>query len=68
MCCSKKRDSKPVSYEDFHAEVRRRKRLYWADILAAESPERAIGRRPRDPEKEALLLRLDKARLVRERG
>lgn len=34
-------------------------------ILAAEPPGRAPGRRPRDPEQERLLLRLDRLRLER---
>ena len=43
--------------------VRRRKRERWAKILATELPGRAPGRRPRDPEQERMLLRLDRARL-----
>lgn len=56
-----------TDYEDFQAEVRQRKRERWAKILASEPPGRAVGRRPRDPEKERLLARLDRARLERER-
>lgn len=52
------------SYEEFQAEVRRRKRARWAKILASESG-RAAGRRTRDPLQERLLLRLDRARLAR---
>lgn len=55
-----------IDYEDFQAEVRRRKRERWAGILASEPPVRPAGRRPRDPEKERLLARLDRARLERE--
>ena len=56
-----------IDYEDFQAEVRRRKRDRWAKIIASELPGRPVGRRPRDPEKERLLARLDHARLDRER-
>ena len=56
-----------IDYEDFQAEVRQRKRDRWAGILASEPPGRVVGRRPRDPEKERLLARLDRARLERER-
>lgn len=52
-------------YEDHLAELRRRKRERWLQILSSEPPGRAAGRRPRDPEKERLLLRLDRARLAR---
>lgn len=53
------------TYEEIQAEIRRRKRERWREILASEPPGRAPGRRPRDPEKERLLLRLDRARLAR---
>lgn len=55
-----------IDYDDFQAEVQRRKRERWARILASEPPGRPAGRRPRDPDKERLLARLDRARLVRE--
>lgn len=55
----------PMRYEDFRDELRRRKKERWANILASEPPGRAPGRRPRDPLKEELLLRLDQARLER---
>ena len=55
-----------IDYDEFQSEVRRLKRERWAEILAAEPPGRAPGRRPRDPEKERLLLRMDRARLQRE--
>ena len=54
-----------ISYEEFRDEVLRRKRQRWVRILAGEPSGRAPGRRPRDPEKEKLLLRLDRARLAR---
>lgn len=54
-----------ISYDEFQAEVRRLRRDRWAAILAAEPPGRPVGRRPRDPEQEALLLRADRARLAR---
>ena len=52
-----------ISYEDFQAEVERRKRERWVSILGGEAPGRVPGRRPRDPEKERLLARLDRRRL-----
>lgn len=52
-------------YEEIAEEIRRRKAERWARILASEPPGRPAGRRPRDPEKEELLLRLDRARLAR---
>jgi hypothetical protein len=54
-----------MDYEEFRQEVRRRRRERWADILAGETPGRAAGRRPRDPEQEELLLALDRTRLAR---
>ena len=54
-----------VEYEAFQEEVRRRKRAMRVKILASEPRGRPIGRRPRDPEQERLLLRLDSARLAR---
>lgn len=56
-----------IDYDEFQRDVRRRKRERWAKILASEPPGRAPGRRPRDPEQERMLLRLDRARL-HERG
>jgi hypothetical protein len=53
------------SYDQLQAEIRRRKRERWLAILAGEPPGRVPGRRPRDPEQERLLLRLDRARLAR---
>ena len=55
-----------MNYDEFQREVQRRKRERWAKILASEPPGRVAGRRPRDPEKERLLLKLDRARLARE--
>ena len=52
-----------IDYDEFQREVQRRKRERWAKILASEPPGRAAGRRPRDPEQERMLLRLDRARL-----
>ena len=54
-----------IDYDEFMQDVRRRKRERWAKILATEPSGRAAGRRPRSPEKERLLLRLDQARLRR---
>lgn len=55
-----------IDYDEFQAEVRRLKRERWAKILATEPPGRPPGRRPRDPEQERMLLRMDRARLERE--
>ena len=57
-----------IDYDEFQREVRRRKRERWAKILASEPPGRAAGRRPRDPEQEQMLLRLDRARLDKGRA
>jgi len=56
-----------MNYDDFQRDLLQRKRERWAKILASEPPGRVPGRRPRDPEKERLLLKLDRARLARER-
>ncbi len=53
------------TWEEFREEVRRLKRERWMDILAAEPPGRPAGRRPRDPEQEALLTELDRRRVER---
>ena len=55
-----------MNYDDFQRDVQRRKRERWAKILASEPPGRVAGRRPRDPDKERILLKLDRARLARE--
>ena len=55
-----------IDYDEFQRDVRRRKRERWAKILATEPPGRAAGRRPRDPEQERMLLRLDRIRLEKE--
>ena len=52
-----------ISWEEFRDRVRRKKQECWADILAAEPSGRAAGRRPRDPEQEALLTELDRLRI-----
>lgn len=54
-----------ISYDEFQAEVRRRCRERRASIVASEPPGRPAGRRPRDPEPEALLTLLDRLRLER---
>ena len=55
-----------IDYDEFQAEVRRRKRERRAAILAAEPPGRVAGRQPRDPQQERLLRRMDRARLERQ--
>ena len=60
--------NKLVNYEEFQRELERLKRERWAKILASEPPGRVPGRRPRDPEKERILLKMDRARLAREQG
>lgn len=61
-----KPENKRINYDDFQSDLKQRKRKLWPRILAAEPSEHAPGRRPRDPLKEKLLLRLDRARLLRE--
>ena len=53
------------TYEEFRERVRRLKSERWLDILEVEGPGRVPGRRPRDPEQEALLLESDRLRLAR---
>ena len=53
------------TWEEFREEVRRRKQACWMDVLASEPPGRPAGRRPRDPEQEALLAEMDRLRLRR---
>ncbi len=53
-----------IRYEEFLADVQRRKRERWARILAAEGPGRVPGRRPRDPESERLQTEMDRRRLA----
>ena len=53
-----------IPWDEFQRRVRQRKQERWADILASE-PGRAAGRRPRDPEQEALLAELDRLRIAR---
>ena len=53
------------TWDEFREEVRRRKERRWVDILNAEPSGRAAGRRPRDPEQEALLAELDRQRIER---
>lgn len=52
-----------IPLDDFRDRVRRRKAERWADVLASEPAGRAPGRRPRDPEQEALLTELDRRRI-----
>lgn len=54
-----------IPWNEFRERVRRLKAERWADILASEPPGRAPGRRPRDPEQEALLAELDRMRIAR---
>ena len=55
-----------VDYDEFQAEILRLKRERWTGILAAEAPGRVGGRRPRDPEQERMLTKMDRIRLARE--
>lgn len=55
------------SWDEFRAELRQRKRERWLKILEKEGPGRVPGRRPRDPEQEALLIEMDRRRLKRSR-
>jgi hypothetical protein len=54
-----------IPWDEFRERLRRRKAERWADILASEPPGRVPGRRPRDPEQEALLTELDRLRIAR---
>lgn len=54
-----------IPWEEFRKRVRRLKAERWADILAREPAGRVPGRRPRDPEQEALLTELDRERIAR---
>lgn len=54
-----------ISWDEFRERLRRRKVERWADILASEPPGRVPGRRPRDPEQEALLTELDRQRIAK---
>lgn len=54
-----------IPWDEFRERVRRLKAERWADILASEPPGRPPGRRPRDPEQEALLAELDRLRIAR---
>jgi hypothetical protein len=56
------------TYDEFQAEVRRRKRERWVRMLAREPAGRVPSRRPRTADKERLLGRLDKLRLDRLRA
>lgn len=56
-----------IVYEEFVAELKRRKRQRWVAILAGEPPGRAPGRRPRCETQERLLLELDRARIEKRR-
>lgn len=56
------------TYDEFQAEVRRRKRERWVRMLALEPAGRDPGRRPRAADKERLLGRLDRLRLDRFRA
>lgn len=53
-----------ISWEEFRERVRRLKAERWPDILASEPKGRAPGRRPRDPEQEALLTEADRRRIA----
>lgn len=53
-----------IPWEEFRARVRRLKAERWPDILASEPTGRAPGRRPRDPEQEALLAEADRRRIA----
>ena len=55
-----------MDYDELQAELLRLKRERWPSILAAERPGRVAGRRPRDPEQERMLTKMDCIRLARE--
>lgn len=53
------------TWEEFRREVQRRKEERWIEILISEPAGRPAGRRPRDPEQEAILTELDRRRIER---
>lgn len=53
-----------INWDEFRERVRRLKAERWPDILASEKPGRLPGRRPRDPEQEALLAEADRRRIA----
>ena len=55
-----------VDYDEYQGEIQRLKRERWVAILSTETPGRVPGRRPRDPEKERILAKMDRERLIRE--
>ena len=55
-----------VDYDEFQTDVRRRERERRIVTASSEPSGRLPGRRPRDPEKERILLKMDRARLQRE--
>jgi hypothetical protein len=52
-----------IGWDEFRERVRRLEAERQADILAREPSGRAPGRRPRDPEQEALLVEADRRRI-----
>ena len=55
-----------VDYDEYQGEIQRLKRERWVAILSTETPGPVPGRRPRDPEKERILAKMDRERLIRE--
>ena len=56
--------NKAIPIKEWQADIRERKRKVWADLLNSEPSGRPPGRRPRDPEQEALLAEADKRRFA----
>ena len=54
-----------MRFEDFREQVRRRKAKVWVSVLKQEGSGRPPGRRPRDPEQEAILTKMDRYRIQR---
>ena len=54
------------SFDEFRAEIRRRRDEWFISELERWPARRSIGRRPRDREQEQLLAELDRARLERQ--
>lgn len=57
-----------LTWDEYERWIREKKQGRWARVLSAEPPGRVARRRPRDPLKEDLLLRIDRNRLERERS
>lgn len=65
MSESRAGETRRQGVDELLAEVRERRRRHWSRILLSEGSGRPIGRRPRDPEQEEVLLERDRRKLER---